>query len=200
MFGSQLDHPSMTSNESPCHAVNNSVRCTRTANRYSLFCDGCAPLVYGYAIRQSSIIGAGLGLFAVNNTESGSIVDLYCGECLPSSNPVPDSAYACDVSGKYIVDAVGTQSCITRYINHSTENANCAGILMTPSEEAGIKYTHMLIHTTKSIKRDEELFIDYGSEYSKSLQFFCKSFGIMSETAYPSGSRQLPYTLQPLPT
>ena len=177
----RFEHPPMNSSESQCQAITEGKRCDRQANVYSMFCDVCAPLVYGYEIRQSSIERAGLGLFASNDVEPGSIVDLYCGKCYMKDGPVPDSAYVCDVQD-YIVDSQGTQSCIARYINHSHENANCQGVLMTPDEEAGVKYCHMLIITTRAVKKGEELFIDYGSAYGRALQLF-------SETTSASSSR-----------
>ena len=135
--------------------------CTDIACTYADLCDKHATTEYGCEVKQSTIPNAGLGLFATTPFDKGDCVDLYEGERYPSSDNKCRPYGLLVVEHSCIVDSASTQSCISRYINHNPEKANCGFIRFSPRK--GVILTSVL--TLKRIETGEELFIDYGSHY-----------------------------------
>jgi hypothetical protein len=163
---------------------------------YPHFCDEHAPLAYPLLeIRESSLgPGAGYGLFARRDIPGPALaLDIVRGQHIPLDEYLarPD-LYASNYAWDYIplslssssasssfslfseknavmVDASGTQSCITRYINdpRDPDRVNCV-IVPDPEPLAEIYdclYTHLVLENLRPIRRGEELFIAYGPHF-----------------------------------
>ncbi len=147
--------------------------CAARVTTYPQFCDEHGKEVYGCEVRPSSISGAGNGLFAVSDMEQGDTIDLYCGKCLSTDrNTTRHLAYGLQVEpAHYLIDAEPVWSCISRYINHSTNptdggRANCAfQNLISPN----FRHQHVAVITTRAISAGEELLCYYGPDWQPVL-------------------------------
>ena len=163
----------ITQDTSPCLAPG----CTTIAHTYSCFCDRHAPAVYDCIVRDSTIPGAGKGLFAHRRLDKGITIDLYCGTCTRDDQHLASDArdYVLrtkdqDPDSWYFIDAKPTQSCVSRYINNQpTNKTNCEFRNLAPSQANGLTHTHVVVVTKKTIPKGKELFIDYGPYYGWTL-------------------------------
>jgi hypothetical protein len=161
LFELRFPHPELDADTSRCQIVGRSgQRCSGISREMSCFCNEHARLVYGCELGNSSIPGAGLGLFASRDFEEGETIDLFCGKVYPmGAQRRQDDTYMFGVENQYIADAKGTQSCISRYINHHEERDNC---LFRRLSFPGCRHRHVAVFALYPIRRGEELFIDYG--------------------------------------
>lgn len=104
---------------------------------------------------KKSRSGTGQGLFATGTFKKGDFIAEYTGTKIPTSlADTSKSRYLFEIDSDWTIDG-SPRSNIARYINHSCE----------PNTEAEIENGRILIHVVRSIKKGEELTIDYDTEY-----------------------------------
>ena len=99
--------------------------------------------------------GLGYGLFAQCAIARGDFILEYTGKKIPT--PLADtltSRYLFEIDEEWTIDG-SPRSNTARYINHSCD----------PNTEAEIDEGHIMIHARRSIRKGEELTIDYDTEY-----------------------------------
>jgi uncharacterized protein len=137
-------------------------------------------------IKDSTIPGAGMGLFTDIDIKKGEIVTEYCGEKITwkecekrneamdglnsyylyiSKNNCIDALHALDTFGRYANDAVG-------FVRVAGKKNNC---------EYHIIKKKPYIVAKKNIKAGEEIFVSYGKEYWEVMKdYFEKKFASAS--------------------
>jgi hypothetical protein len=177
-------------------------RCNQMAGRYAHLCDEHAVAVYGVQIKSSTERNAGEGLFAARTIRKNDIIDIYAGPLLtaPEFNtryPDGKSEYgvAVEIMGgdtsssntsatlTFTIDASGTQSCVSRYINQPADlsKINVAFVLVSPAFFGAASHsfydaqTGQMKHGTDApiiairalhdIAPGAELFVYYGAKF-----------------------------------
>lgn len=114
-----------------------------------------------FEIRNSTIKGAGLGLFAKVPIQEEDTIGYYEGELLTEeafNDPDrPFSAYVLWVCRTHIINGVGPKANYTRFINHSDE-PNAFLVVSTRWKSARFE-------ALRKIHPGEEIFFDYGDDY-----------------------------------
>jgi SET domain-containing protein len=109
------------------------------------------------SVRESSVPGIGLGVYADRLFKRGDLLGVYTGAIRQQEETLENGRYAMAIDNEMVIDAsVGGNW--TRYINDgrhgfskSKVNAKC--------------YTDMEIRATRRIYPGDEIFISYGAEY-----------------------------------
>lgn len=113
-----------------------------------------------FSIRNSSIPGIGLGLYAISAIKVGDTIGKYEGMHLTdeqaNGEPYVHSRYLVWVCKDCYIDGSRGGN-YTRFVNHS-KTPNCE--LATSS-----RWKSARIRAIKDIQAEEELFFDYGDEY-----------------------------------
>lgn len=100
-------------------------------------------------------LGTGRGLFAASAFKKGDFIAEYTGIKIPTAHAdTSKSRYLFEIDSEWTIDG-SPRSNIARYINHSCD----------PNTEAEIREGKILISAARSIKRGEEITIDYDTEY-----------------------------------
>lgn len=167
----QKEHTSqIVEEEAPCQHVG----CTEMARLAAGYCLEHLEENTGYVLKESSVKGAGLGLYAGNKMIPSGTKLVYSGDRLTQqefrerySNGLSD--YVLTSMGYYI-DARSTQSCLARYVCDSRIFKNVNGTLyLDYVRETNCKYIdgepYPFILMTKDIRPGEELLINYGDGY-----------------------------------
>jgi len=133
-------------------------------------------------IKQSSITGAGLGLFAIADIPKDTIIDIYHGKRLTKKeyhdNPRANDMYIMEINRNQYVDAFVDGGIISftndaRGINRTPGvRNNCYFELMHDKKNIAMK-------TSKNIKAGSELFTFYGDSYWRTVRHFIKE-GLVS--------------------
>ncbi|MFP4165977.1 MAG: SET domain-containing protein-lysine N-methyltransferase [Opitutales bacterium] len=114
-----------------------------------------------FAIRPSTIKGAGRGLFSKVHIEPDDTIGYYTGEVISEkefySPDRPFSAYILWVCRTHIIVGEGPKANYTRYINHSNQ-PNAFLVVSTRWKTARFE-------AIQSIEPGEEIFFDYGEDY-----------------------------------
>ncbi len=114
-----------------------------------------------FDVQNSTIKGAGNGLFAKVKIKPGDTIGEYTGKILTDKQaerkPYVDSDYILWVCEDHNILGEGPLSNHTRYINHSNK-PNGRIVVSTRWKKARIE-------ATKAIKPGQEVFIDYGPYY-----------------------------------
>lgn len=104
----------------------------------------------------------GYGVFAENDIDKGIIVGEYTGHAIPVSEVKKiinhDDSYTIGPTHGVVVDAKKCGN-ITRFINHSAK----PNLLAVAFKNCG--YPCIVLVTTEPIKKDQQLFFDYGEKY-----------------------------------
>ena len=115
-------------------------------------------------IKQSSIVGAGNGLFANKKFKKGDYICAYSGvlvdnEVVNRGDYISQYIYQ-HYNGNYAIDADDELSCYGRYINDSLSKrkTNCEFNQHKDSDYAYVR-------AVKNIKKGDEIFVKYGPEY-----------------------------------
>ena len=104
---------------------------------------------------KKSRAGTGQGLFAAAMFRKGEFIAEYTGTKIPAAlADISKSRYLFEIDSEWTIDG-STRLNIARYINHS-----CA-----PNAEAGICEGKIFISAVRTIRRGEEITIDYDTEY-----------------------------------
>jgi SET domain-containing protein len=114
-----------------------------------------------FEVRDSTIKGAGRGLFAKVPIREDATIGYYTGEVIGEKefhDPArPFSAYVLWVCRTHIIIGEGPKANYTRFINHSDEpNA----FLVVSSRWKTARFEAL-----RDIKPGEEIFFDYGEDY-----------------------------------
>ena len=114
-----------------------------------------------FEVRESTVPGAGLGLFARQAIGIEETIGYYSGDLITwdqlAAGTYSGSRYIFAISRKMLVVAEGPRSNHTRYINHSPE-PNAFAIVST-------RWRSVRIEAVKPIAPGEEIFLDYGEQY-----------------------------------
>ncbi len=114
-----------------------------------------------FEIRNSTIEGAGMGLFARHAIGEENTIGYYTGEVITEKEfhdpDRPFSAYVLWVTKDHILVGEGPKANYTRYINHDDEpNA----FLIVSSRWKTARFQAL-----RNIEPGEEIFFDYGEDY-----------------------------------
>ncbi len=123
----------------------------------------------GVSIRPSRIIGAGDGLYVLEDVFGGTCIGEYTGERRPLTN-MCISSYSFDIQDGSYIDAMDYPRSVIAMVNDSRD-LKCGGLLypynceFRVQEVCGVKrcYLYSLI----DILAGEELYVDYGPDYWK---------------------------------
>lgn len=145
-------------------------RCTRTTCLYAKYCFQHAQKTKALAVKQSTIAGAGKGLFAATDLPRGTSLP-YKGELMTQREL--DQRYGRDELAEYVVgygrgrniryvDARSTQSCLARYANdvHGT-NLRPNAVFRDPPR--GQRWPLLVL--TRAVRRGEEILTRYLGRY-----------------------------------
>lgn len=120
-----------------------------------------------FAILQSEIPGAGLGLFTLDDIPKGFIFMTYGGEVL-TKNQIEErypgdtlAKYAIKVHSNKYLDAARLPNVWSRYINALTDPSFCNAEFVTNTETDDVE-----IIAVKKIKAGDEIYVYYGEEYN----------------------------------
>ena len=104
---------------------------------------------------KKSRSGTGQGLFAASTFKKGDFIAEYTGTKISTAlADTSKSRYLFEIDSDWTIDG-SPRSNIARYINHS-----CA-----PNAEAEIHDGRILISAVRTIEKDEEVTMDYDTEY-----------------------------------
>eukprot|EP00697_Spironema_sp_BW2_P005044 gnl/Spiro4/16800_TR9038_c0_g1_i1.p1 gnl/Spiro4/16800_TR9038_c0_g1~~gnl/Spiro4/16800_TR9038_c0_g1_i1.p1 ORF type:complete len:136 (-),score=28.63 gnl/Spiro4/16800_TR9038_c0_g1_i1:6-413(-) len=124
--------------------------------------DPNSPYAAGVDVRPSTISGAGLGLFATRNFETGECVVVYSGGPLLTVDQLParlsDRAYVLKLRPGLFLNPPPTA--LACRIN---DNADCTrhNVIFDKRPDEGVA----LVVAKRPIVAGEELFVDYGRMY-----------------------------------
>jgi hypothetical protein len=141
------------------HAPNGERRCKHMTNRSNM-CWQHLKEKQGFRIKKSTIPNAGLGLFTTKPIARDKKVTDYSGDKISSNDPNFGNPYVLEIGRHKFIDASKTnEPGLGRWINHK------------PIRQANTKFVvnrgKAYMKSTKSIPKDKELFVPYGSEYFK---------------------------------
>ena len=163
-----------------CEAIFRGVQCPRMTVAGPV-CTQHASEIYGVEVKDSNIENAGRGLFATRRFRKKEIIEEYKGTIVidePSEDVL--LPYAITTKTDVIIDASETTSCLVRFINGVREEKD-ANVFF---EDYGIDQVR--IRTTRPIKKGEELYAYYGTEYFKNDQ--PNNFNVISNGSNSSNS------------
>jgi uncharacterized protein len=135
-------------------------QCRRITRRGNM-CVQHAKTELGLEVKESTIPGAGLGLFTTIDRGPGNNLCLYAGKRV--NDPDFGNDYALTFKKGFHIDASETTSCFGRYANASRGTklkANCQLVYDTRSQEGWLR-----VKPKVRIKAGTELLIGYGRTY-----------------------------------
>ena len=150
-------------------------KCTASAE-YGPTCVQHTRQIYKVVVKESTIPGAGLGLFAAESEDEHSVafapgkheadVVRYEGTLMTETEldakyPNTDATYVLRLSRNLYVDASDINSCLGRFINHSKDPNTF--FQATATSRGGKRGS---IRALRNIMRGEEITVDYGEEYN----------------------------------
>lgn len=127
-------------------------------------------------LKKSLIPGAGKGLFVKKDFKKGEIVCEYEGEIVPWSvcekrAEEGHEGYAFFITKNRCVDAYFTKEAIGRYANDAKGIGRVEGLRNNAQYEIKTRQgeKRVFIVATRTIKANDEVFVDYGKDYWKNL-------------------------------
>lgn len=127
-------------------------------------------------LKKSLIPGAGKGLFVKKDFKRGEIVCEYEGEIVPWSvcekrAEEGHEGYAFFITKNRCVDAYFTKDAIGRYANDAKGIGRVDGLKNNAQYEIKTRQgeKRVFIVATRTIKANDEVFVDYGKDYWKNL-------------------------------
>lgn len=107
---------------------------------------------------ESTIPGAGFGLFAGERIKKGQNISRYWGRVVDMNESDNSSVYLLDLEDGRGIDAIDSMDCPARYANDARGEGNNAQFV----HSSGV-YIYMV--ATRDIEEGEEIFVDYGPDY-----------------------------------
>jgi hypothetical protein len=124
-------------------------------------------------LRRLNVTGKGYGMFAINPIRKGQFIEEYVGCIIPDSEreareKAGRGAYMMELDDGVVIDAIhdGNNS---RNVNHSCK-PNCVAEIWYVGGKARVGF-----FAKKSIKRKEEITMNYGREYDWHVDCLCDS-------------------------
>ncbi len=145
------------------------LRCRKLTTITHPYCAHHTRLVHGVEVRQSSIRGAGLGLFAIRQLPNGMFLFNYDGDRLSIAEynaryaEVGFGPYAIELNDRIIIDARRTDAGIARFI------CSYHGTGKKPNVQYVSTGQCVEVWTIRRIEAGEELLADYGEEMAAAL-------------------------------
>lgn len=142
-------------------------QCKRRTRKQLPYCYEHTRLILHVEIRPSSIEGAGLGLFAVEDFQKGDFIVPYEGEFINEAELNrrygDDTAkYALKVSKNVYIDSACSRG-TGAFINQATKKTNNNAALFRGTSR---RPQDSSVRALKAIKAGEEIFVSYGSKYT----------------------------------
>lgn len=131
--------------------------------KYGL-CPNHCKYFYGVEIKESSIEGAGLGLWATKDFKREDFIVPYEGKFLTKTDldklTIPQREYTFTLTENCHIDGKYTNSSLGRFINDGKSNQlnNCRF-------SVNFKNKTVKMRAKRKIKRGTEIFVSYGNEY-----------------------------------
>lgn len=144
-------------------------RCRRQTTITHPYCAQHTRLVHGVEVRQSTIPGAGLGLFAVRRIPKGTFLFNYDGDRLSTAEYTERYAeigfgpYAIELTAHVIIDARRTDAGVARFI------CSYHGSGKKPNVQYVSTGQCVEVWTIAPIEPGDELLADYGEEMAAAL-------------------------------
>lgn len=140
-------------------------RCKRRTRQQLPYCYEHTRLIFGVEVRPSTIEGAGLGLFALQEFKKGDTIVPYEGEIISEAEfqrryREHPSQYALVLKKHTYVDGTcvrGVGSLINTGVRKKDNNAN-----FSVSTKNGLRAS---VKATKTIHEGDEIFVDYGNKF-----------------------------------
>lgn len=141
-------------------------QCKRRTRKQLPYCYEHTRLLLHVEIRPSTIEGAGLGLFALEDFERGSKIVPYVGEIITEAEfdrryGEHNATYALQIKKDVVIDSACSRG-IGAFINMGvTKKDNNAVFRLSGNK----KRFEVFVHAKKKIHAGQEIFVDYGSDY-----------------------------------
>ena len=153
-----------------CTADNKQGEQCRARTRSGRYCWIHLRALTGLRIKQSTVPGAGRGLFAARDFGVGDHVSKYTGDIFTGAPWEPDefggSSYAFQISHNFVIDAARTNSAPGRFANDtigSSKHPNLKWVVDRRNRQVRLV-------TTRHVKAGDEFFVSYGAGYRKMLR------------------------------
>jgi hypothetical protein len=146
-----------------CAAIARTGRRCRAMTRHGEYCWTHLAQQRGVRIKQSTIAGAGKGLYAHRELAKGALVERYTGRYVRMSdeNDWKHSTYVLELTGELGIDAARTDAAAGRMVN------DCRGSGKRPNVwfVANQRSKTVTLRALRRIRAGEELFVAYGRSY-----------------------------------
>jgi SET domain-containing protein len=143
-------------------------RCSRNTCKYAKHCWQHTNSSKKLKIADSHIEEAGVGLYTLKPIRKGRIITPYGGELMASDEfELDPSEYAVHITKHLVLDGRSTQSGLGRYVNDCRTEDRQAGDCGGNNAKIAVNRQQRTanIKATRNIRRGEEIFASYGSEY-----------------------------------
>ncbi|MBL7998830.1 MAG: SET domain-containing protein [Candidatus Kapabacteria bacterium] len=154
---------------SRCAFNNKGVRCTAIADVTHPYCIEHTKFVLGVEVRQSQIVQAGLGLWAVRDIPANTHLFDYGGERLSKRDyderyaDVEMGVYGIALNSRTVIDARCTDAGVARYICTYQGSGSLPNVQYLSTGKT------IEMWTTRDIRSGEELLADYGDEMLQAM-------------------------------
>ena len=147
-------------------------RCTATTKRgrqcgaktcKGQYCWIHAQHIEGIRIKPSSIPSGGFGLWAARDLPIGTRPVIYSGDKMTTLHDSDGGPYALSITRNWAIDAARTNTAYGRWVNDPRGTGRRANVrfVVNPGKKTAC------LEVIRPIKKGDELFVSYGSEYWK---------------------------------
>jgi hypothetical protein len=125
----------------------------------------------GLRVTKSSIIGAGMGLFATRDITRGEHIADYTGDEIQLTNERAGGPYALATTQRSAIDAARTNTGYGRWANDPRNSAQDAAAVVASSRCANAEFVINparrtgRLRATRNITKGSEIFVSYGAAY-----------------------------------
>ena len=131
---------------------------------------------HSFILKQSTLSGAGSGLFTLNYIAKGTCLLEYKGTITSWKNVNHNdgkNAYVFYVNRNHVVDAQDHPLELARYINDANGLQKIKGV--TNNTYYVIKKKRVFVYALKNIKAGSEIFVDYGKGYWDTIREYLQN-------------------------
>ena len=129
-----------------------------------------------FVLKESTLPGAGKGLFTLNLIEKGTCILEYKGTITTWKNVnhlEGKNAYVFYVNRNHVVDANDHHLELARYINDAKGLQKIKGI--TNNAYYVVRKKQIFVYALKNIPANSEIFVAYGKEYWDTIKEYLKN-------------------------